>query len=96
MGHSNEFWTEEKLELLIKLKAEGLSNSATAKRLRCTTNMVGGKYWRLNRLGLIPKKEKAPTLYSGPSAPRIPKCVLLAQEDRQETGLPSPSHRRYG
>ncbi len=53
------FWTEEKVELLRKLWAEGLSATMVGNQLGCTRNAVIGK---IGRLGLSVPINKVPVI----------------------------------
>jgi GcrA cell cycle regulator len=76
-------WTDERVELLKKLWAEGLSASQIAARLAqgVTRNAVIGKVHRLNLSG------RAPTTRS--SAPRMPRKAREPSHPGRAGGMPS-------
>lgn len=71
MGHISGGWTDERVELLFKLAAEGLSRNQIAERLGgVTRNAVIGKCNRLGISGAVrgytPKSRKRARLNAGP------------------------------
>jgi GcrA cell cycle regulator len=76
-------WTEERVELLKKLWAEGLSASQIAARLGpgVTRNAVIGKVHRLNLSGRVTQPRT--------TAPRAPRKTREPSHPGRTTGMPS-------
>src|SRR5882672_4270969 len=67
-------WTDENLELLKELNANGLSRSQIGDRLGCSRNSVFGK---LNRLGLLKTGSQQPKRKRKRPRPRQPREVVV-------------------
>ena len=82
-------WTEERIEVLTKLWAEGLSASQIAAELGggASRNAVLGK---AHRLGLVRHETKGPSTPRSPKPPRPPTPPAAAEPPVPQAPAPAP------